>query len=175
MFRFKNEADHKRWCKIREAQIRTFKTVRNTGIAVITDCGEFDNIHPVDKKPVGERLALQALFHAYDKETEAFGPMYKDVYFEDEKAVITFDYAEQGFEVRGELSGFEMAGEDRKFKPARAEIIGDRIVVSSEIKNPLYVRYDWYNWIVPSLFGKKTGIPLAPFRTSTDDELSEDK
>lgn len=170
MFTYKDAPDYKHWCKIREAQMKAYKTVKNTGIAVISDCGEFDNIHPVDKKPVGERLALQALDNAYGKDVEAFGPVYKNVYFDGNKAVLTFDHAQQGFEVRGELIGFEMAGEDKNFVSAKAEIAGEKIVVTSEIEKPLYVRYDFCNWIVPSLFGKSTGIPLAPFRTSTDDE-----
>lgn len=176
MFMYKNDKDHKHWCKIREAQMRTYKTVKNTGIAVISDCGEYDNIHPIDKKPVGERLALQALENAYGKNVEAFGPIYKEVYFEDNKAVLTFDHAEQGFEVKGdEITGFEIAGSDKEFVPAKAEIVGEKIIVSGEASNPLYVRYDWSNWIVPSLFGKATGIPVAPFRTSADDENEEEK
>ena len=55
------------WAVIREAQMRMHRTVKNTGIAVISECGEYGNIHPVDKRPVGERLELQALCHVYGK------------------------------------------------------------------------------------------------------------
>ena len=171
MFKYKNDPDYKHWCLIREAQMKAYKTVKNTGITVITDCGEFDNIHPVDKKPVGDRLALQALYNAYNLEVDAYGPIYKSVYFDGNKAEITFYHAEQGFAIaEDEINGFEIAGDDKKFVTAKAEICGDKIVVSGDVDEARYVRYDWYNWIEPSVFGKKTGIPLAPFRTSCDDE-----
>lgn len=171
MFKYKSDPDYKHWCLIREAQMKVFNTVKNTGIAVITDCGELDNIHPFDKLPVGERLALQAMKLVYGIDCQAFGPLFRSVYFSENKAELTFDHAEQGFEIRGEaVTGFEMAGSDKDFKEATAEIAGEKIILHADVKYPAYVRYDWYNWIEPSVFGAKTGIPLAPFRTSANDD-----
>ena len=171
MFKYKNDPDYKHWCRIREAQMKAYRTIKNTGIAVVSDCGEFDNIHPVDKKPVGERLALQAMKNVYGIDCEAFGPVFKDVYFSEHKAEISFFHAKQGFEIRGEvITGFEAAGRDKVFEEVKAEICGDRIILETKCKEPLYVRYDWYNWIEPSVFGAESKIPLAPFRSSAEDE-----
>ena len=156
------------WAVIREAQMRMHRTVKNTGIAVISECGEYGNIHPVDKRPVGERLELQALCHVYGKITadEAYGPVYKSCEYGENSLTLSFDYAKDGFEIRGEKpTGFEIAGEDKKFVAAKVEISGDKITLSSEAVNrPLYARYNWINFAEVTVFGKN-GIPLAPFRT----------
>jgi sialate O-acetylesterase len=167
MHRYKADPDCKNWCLIREAQMNTYQTVKNTGLAVILDSGEFNEIHPKDKTPVGQRLELQALCHVYNKISmqEAFGPIYKAFSYKDNAMELSFEYAEDGFLVKGELSGFEIAGEDGEFLPASASISGSRITVSSpELNNPVYVRYCWTNYGDVTVFGKN-GIPLAPFRT----------
>ena len=165
MFKYASDPDYKHWCKIREAQMRAYKTVKNTGIAVITDCGEFDNIHPVDKLPVGERLCLQAEKLVYGMDVKAFGPLFKSAVAKDGGFELSFDHAEEGFDIRGEgVTGFELAGADGELHEAAAEIRGSKIFVSSpEVKAPAEVRYDFFNWKEPAVFGKN-GIPLAPFR-----------
>lgn len=168
MFQNKNVPDNKSWCLIREAQMNTYQTVKNTGIAVILDCGEFNEIHPKDKVPVGERLALQALYQEYHKvtEKEAFGPIYKAHQFKDSGIEISFDYADEGFDLKGEAGGFEIAGEDKNYIKASFLIQGSKIFLSSsEIDKPMYARYCWTNYSEVTIFGKN-GIPLAPFRTS---------
>ena len=171
MHRYKADPDWKHWCLIREAQMKAYKTIKNTGIAVITDCGEFNEIHPKDKVPVGERLALQAMYHVYgDRSVKAFGPMYKGLLFKGGEIELMFDYAEDGFETKGQPSGFEIAGEDKKFVPADMVIEGGRITVSSkEVAEPKYVRYLWTNYGDVTIYGRN-GIPLAPFRTCENDE-----
>lgn len=171
MFMYKDDTDRKNWCKIREAQMRVYRTVKNTGIAVITECGEYNNIHPVNKKPVGERLCLQALYHVYnDKSADAFGPVYRSHIYRDEEIELLFDYAEKGFDVNGEPEGFEIAGADKVFYKADSKINGDRIFVKSDkVAAPKYVRYAWTNYMEINIFGKN-GIPLAPFRTDMNDE-----
>jgi sialate O-acetylesterase len=170
MFKYANDPDYKHWCLIREAQMKAFKTVKNTGIAVISDCGEFDNIHPVDKVPVGERLCLQAEKLAYGMDVNAFGPIFRSFIYRDGGMELSFDYAEDGFTVKGDAAGtFEIAGEDKLFHPAEAQINGSRIFIKSDkVPVPKYARFDWFNWTDVKLFGKN-GIPVAPFRTSTDD------
>lgn len=173
MFMNKGDEDIKHWCVIREAQMRVHQTIKNTGIAVILDKGEFDNIHPVDKEPVGERLALQALYHVYDKISgdEAYGPVYKSFEYVDGGMMLSFDHAKNGFDLKGEKAvGFEIAGQDKKFYPADAWFKEDKIFVrSAEVSEPMYLRYNWVNYGDVTIFGKN-GIPLAPFRTSRNDE-----
>ena len=166
MYKSASDPDYKHWCIIREAQMKAFRTVKNTGIAVTTDCGEFDNIHPVDKLPVGERLCLQAEKLVYGMDVDAFGPLFRDLVYKDGGALLSFDHAEKGFDLHTDtVTGFELAGADKNFVPAEADIRGSEIFISSpDVSDPQYVRYDWSNWIVPSLFGKN-GIPLAPFTT----------
>ena len=173
MFINRDEADMKHWCYIREAQMRAHQTVSNTGIAVILDCGEYGNIHPLNKQTVGERLELQSLYHVYKKipAQKAYGAIYKSCSFIDGGAMLSFDYAEDGFVMRDAKDvGFEIAGADKKFVTAAAQLIGDKIFVSShEISEPQYVRYNWTNYGEVTVF-TKNGIPLAPFRTSRNDE-----
>jgi sialate O-acetylesterase len=169
MFKYEQDPDYKHWCLIREAQMKAFKTVKNTGIAVISDCGKFNNIHPVDKVPVGERLCLQAEKLAYGMDVDAFGPIYKSAIYKDSGMELSFEHAENGFEVKGDKIGtFEIAGEDKLFHPAEAEIRGDKIFIkSAQVAVPKYARFDWFNWTNVVLFGKN-GIPVAPFRTDKD-------
>lgn len=176
MHRYAQDPDYKHWPIIREAQMRTFQTVKNTGIAVILDCGEFNEIHPKDKVPVGERLALQAMYQVYHiaKEEEAFGPIYHSCVARNGRMELSFEHAEHGFYVKGEPSGFEIAGVDKQFVPAKAEIDGKQIYVSSEqVPNPMYVRYCWTNYSDVTIFGANK-LPLAPFRTSRNDEINLD-
>ncbi len=150
--------------------MRAYQTVKNTGIAVITDCGELDNIHPTDKEPVGIRLALQALAGVYAQPVKAFGPIYQSYVLKNSGMELHFSHAENGFVVRGEPAGFELAGEDKNFSPAKAQICGNRIFISCEqVPEPKYARYNWFNYADVTIFNE-TGIPLAPFRTSMQDE-----
>ena len=166
MFKYKNDQDYKHWCLIREAQMKAFDTIKNTGITVISDCGELDNIHPLDKKTVGDRLAMQALIGAYGIQCNAFGPMFKSVYFQGNIAEVSLHHAQQGLDVKGDkIVGFEIAGFDKNFFNAEADIENDKIIVySDKVSKPMYVRYDWSNYIEPSVFGRISKIPLAPFR-----------
>lgn len=168
MHRYKHDPDLKNWCLIREAQMNTYQTVKNTGIAVILDCGEYNEIHPKDKKPVGERLALQALYQVYQRinDKEAFGPIYHSYISKDGHMELIFRHAQEGFIIKGEATGFEIAGEDMEFVPAIADIRENRIIVfSPEVNMPVAARYCWTNYGEVSVFGKN-GLPLAPFRTN---------
>lgn len=172
IFRNEGEDDYKNWPFIREAQMRVYESVKNTGIAVALELGEDRNIHPLDKLPVGERLAKQALALVYGrmKEEEAFGPIFRDYYVQDEKMILSFSYAQDGIEFRtdGEL-GFEIAGEDKVYHRAKAKTAQNRVVLwSEEVLAPVYARYCWTNYREVVVYGKN-GLPMAPFRTSTED------
>ena len=169
MFQYAGEEDKKHWCKIRSAQMKAFRTVKNTGIAVILDCGEFNEIHPKDKLPVGERLCLQAekLFYGMD-DVEAFGPMFKNCVFHGVTAEVNFDYCFD-FKSNGKITGFELAGEDGVFHEASAILGGGQALVTcKQVTKPTAVRYQWTNYAEVTVFGSN-GLPMAPF--STVDEV----
>ncbi len=168
MHRYKADPDTKSWSLIREAQMNIFQELKNTGIAVVLDCGEFNEIHPKDKVPVGERLGLQALYQVYGRidDHEAFGPIFKSYEIKDSYIELDFFYGKDGFDIKGVISGFEIAGEDFNYVKAEARIKGSKIqVFSPEVKEPRHVRYCWTNYAEVTIYGKN-GIPLAPFRTS---------
>ncbi len=165
MHRYSADEDRKNWCLIREAQEKVFRTIKNTGLAVILDCGEFNEIHPKDKEQVGHRLYLQAMNLVYgDKATNAVSPLYRSHLIKNEKIEISFDYAD-GFEIKAEKCGFEIAGIDGEYKKADFILNDDKILVfSDEITEPVSVRYQWTNYGDVTLYGKN-GLPVAPFRT----------
>lgn len=169
MHRYQHDQDTKSWCIIREAQMKTFKEIKNSGIAVIIDCGKFNEIHPPKKKKVGKRLALQALHLVYNKvnKEQAFGPIYKDYLLEDNSIRIYFDNAEDGFvNLNKNDMGFEIASDDGIFKEAKCKIMKDGSIVlyNKKVNNPVMARYLWSNYREVYLYGAN-GLPVAPFRT----------
>lgn len=174
MFSNVGEENLTNWPLIREAQHRVYRTVKNTGLAVVLDKGEYSNIHPIDKQPVGERLALQAMYHAYglDNEVRAFGPFYQSCYTLQSYIWLIFNHVRDGIICTGEKPlGFEVAGQDKVFYPADSvQIQGNRVrLFSANVKEPVYARYNWRNYAEVNMFGKN-GLPMAPFRTSMNDE-----
>jgi sialate O-acetylesterase len=156
------------WAELREAQTMTLKLPK-TGMAVTTDIGNQFDIHPTNKKDVGDRLALNALKLTYNQDIEYSSPMYKSVVFQDSKATISFDHVGSGFMVKdkyGYLKGFEIAGEDKKFYFAQAQIMGDKVVVSHpKVTKPVTVRYAWSNAPIEANLFSTNGLPACPFRT----------
>jgi sialate O-acetylesterase len=154
------------WAELREAQLLATKKLKKVGMAVITDVGDKDDIHPTKKEPVGGRLALLARKIAYGEEIVADGPIFKRAKASDGKIILTFDNVGGGLEARGGmLKGFSMAGPDRNFVWAGAEIDGKTVVVSSpEISEPTAVRYGWADYPDVNLFNTE-GLPASPFRT----------
>jgi sialate O-acetylesterase len=152
---------------IREQQVKMLE-IPNTGMVVIADHVEdVKDIHPRYKKPVGERLANLALTDTYGKTgIVSRSPVYKKMAVEKNRIRIWFDNAEGGLMSKGkEVTEFQIAGEERKFVPARAKIDGSTVVVSSrEVKKPAAVRFGWPNNSIPNLFSKE-GLPVSCFRT----------
>ncbi|MCF7958045.1 MAG: hypothetical protein K9M57_06300 [Phycisphaerae bacterium] len=151
---------------LREVQMKTL-SMKNVGIAVTLDIGDFKNIHPGNKKDIGERLALWALAKDYgQKDRVCSGPIYNRMKVEGAKIRLSFDHTGSGMVAKeGELTNFGIAGPDRKFVPARAVIDNKTIVVSSDkVAKPVAVRYAFDNAGVPSLFNKE-GLPASSFRT----------
>jgi sialate O-acetylesterase len=154
------------WAWLREAQRQTTKTAPQTAMAVITDVGDEKDIHPKKKEPVGHRLELAALALAYGKKVEYSGPEYEKMTVEGSKAVLSFTHVGGGLVAKGDkLTGFTVAGDDKVFHDADAEIHGDRVVVSSkDVASPVAVRYGWANFPEGNLWNK-AGLPASPFRT----------
>lgn len=155
------------WAELREAQLLTLKASPKTAMAVITDVGDPNDIHPRDKEPVGARLALAARKLAYGQDILASGPIYKGMKRRGSDITLYFDHVGRGLVSKdGELKGFAIAGEDRNFVWANAKIVdGNKVVVSAEsVKDPVAVRYGWANCPVVNLWNKD-GLPASPFRT----------
>ncbi len=154
------------WAELREAQDYSAKVLKNVGIAVITDVGDKDDIHPTKKEPVGARLALAAQKIAYKKNLVWTGPTYDKVQFKNGKGVVSFKNIGSGLETRmGQVAGFSIAGADQKFHWAKAEIDGRKVVVSSAaVPQPVAVRFGWADYPVVDLWNQE-GLPASPFRT----------
>lgn len=155
------------WAGLRESQLKSL-AVPNTGMAVAIDLGEWNDIHPDNKKDVGERLALAALKLAYKEDLVYSGPLYESSAIEGKKIVISFTNTGSGLMTNDSEapSSFAIAGEDKKFVWASAKIEGNKVVVWNDaVANPKYVRYAWAdNPLDPNLFNKE-GLPASPFRT----------
>ena len=161
------------WAELREAQLLATKKLPKVGMAVITDIGEKDDIHPKKKAPVGARLALAARGIAYGARIEYSGPIYKSMKVKGQTAVLSFDHA-KGLEAReGELKGFAICGPDKKFVWGEAEIKGNRVIVSSpSVTEPVAVRYGWADYPVVNLWNS-AGLPASPFRTDDFPMITE--
>lgn len=153
-----------------EAQQKSVQGMEHAGYVTTTDIGEYGTIHPCRKQEVGQRLALLALRNDYGQTAiEAYAPYYKIVEFHDGKAFVQMKVDGLGLSPMGaDIPGFEIAGPDRKFVPAKARRDarkGDVVVVwSDEVSKPVAVRYCWRNWSVGGLYNN-FGIPAGPFRT----------
>jgi sialate O-acetylesterase len=174
------------WAFIRDAQLKTL-SLPNTGLVVTTDLGEYADIHPQNKQPVGERLALWAE-KLEGRSVVPSGPLFKKAVVDGNKINVYFSYVDSGLEARrvaissrknvwakddpnayvasaDNLAGFTLCGPDMKFIPAEAKIIGDHVEVSSkEISNPVAVRYGWSTFPLCNLYNKE-GLPASPFRS----------
>ncbi len=158
------------WSIVRDAQRRTL-SVANTGMAVTIDIGDPKNIHPADKQDVGLRLGLGARRIAYGEDVEDSGPLFRKATTDGHTLRVWFDHTSGGLSAKGAsaLAGFEIAGQDKKFQQANAQIDGDTVVVSSDaIANPRYVRYAWESSPSVNLFNGK-GLPASPF--TSEEEL----
>jgi sialate O-acetylesterase len=156
------------WARLREAQAMTTQNTPKVGVAIAIDVGDAKDIHPRDKQSVGQRLALNALAIAYNKPIVYSGPVYESMKVDGAKACLKFKHVGGGLVAKGEkLTGFAIAGEDKKFVWADATIEGDTVVVSSkEVAAPVAVRYAWADNPECNFYNKE-GLPAVPFRTDT--------
>jgi len=174
------------WAHVREAQTMTARNVENCGMACIIDLGEADNIHPGNKQDVGARLAKVALTETYGRGIVSSGPVFKSMKVEGNEIRIEFTSVGGGLRTRtsdipnapnlkkrgykftlgdGAVTGFAVAGEDRKFVWAAGRIEGDSVVLdASQIAKPVAVRYAWADNPECNLYNAE-GLPALPFRT----------
>jgi sialate O-acetylesterase len=164
------------WAELREAQGIVAKKLKGVGHAVITDVGHKDDIHPPQKRPVGERLALAARVIAYKQRVHGLSPEFEAVTFKDGQAVVGFTNVGRGLVVRGDkLVGFAIAGADQKFVRAEAKLVGNEVVVSHpDIPEPAAVRFGWADYPIVNLFSAG-GLPVSPFRTDDWPLLTQPK
>ncbi|MCG2616205.1 sialate O-acetylesterase [Terrimonas sp. NA20] len=162
-----NEPSDGGWARFREAQTAAL-ALPNTGMAVAIDIGEWNDIHPLNKKDLGYRLSLAAQRVAYhDKKIVYAGPVYQSMRAEGNKIILSFDNTGGGLISKGDsLHYFAIAGADKKFVWAKASIQNNKVVVWSEsIVQPVAVRYAWADDPKGANLYNKEGLPAAPFRT----------
>jgi sialate O-acetylesterase len=159
------------WARLRESQLKSL-AIPNTGMAVAIDLGEWNDIHPGNKKDVGDRLALAAMEVAYgEKDIVASGPLFKSANIEGNKITVEFLHTGSGLSTNDgeELAQFAIAGADKKFIWATAKIDGDKVVVwHNDIVEPMYVRYAWADNPDSGNLYNKEGLPASPFRTDKE-------
>lgn len=161
----KNQPVESNWAELRDQQRKVSLNVPKSGLAVIIDIGEWNDIHPLNKKTVGDRLALQALKIADKENIVADGPVYQSMKTEGNKVILSFKKRTDDFAPVSELKGFAIKGKDGNYQWAKAKIQGKNIIVwNDEIKDPISVRYDWADNPDGNL-KNKTGLPASPFTT----------
>jgi sialate O-acetylesterase len=156
------------WAAMRESQLKML-SVENTAMVVAIDLGEWNDIHPDNKKSVGDRLALAAFKTAYGETLVYSGPIAQELSADGNKLIIRFTHTGSGLTTNdGEAPAeFAIAGADKKFVWAKARIEGEKIIVwSDQVTQPLHVRYAWAdNPVNPNLFNVE-GLPASPFQLS---------
>jgi len=159
--------DPNSWPLLRESMAQVAATHPQTGMAVTIDLGDEQDIHPKKKEPVGQRLEQAAMALTYGADVLPGGPLFESMKVEGDAIRLTFTQTDGGLTAKGELVGFEVAGEDQVYHPATATIAGDDVVVTSPaVAKPVAARYAWANWAKYSLFSEQ-GLPACPFRTDT--------
>jgi sialate O-acetylesterase len=194
----KSTPEESAWAELREAQAAALELPR-TSQAVILDLGEEKDLHPRNKRDVGDRLAKIALADTYGKSVPHEGPVFQSMRKEDGALRVSFAHSDGGLVARplpdryqprlvspdtvplvrnspkSQLEGFAICGSDQKWKWADAHIDGTAVVVSSpEVPDPVAVRYAWADTPTFNLFNG-AGFPAAPFRTDKYPDLSAKK
>lgn len=154
---------------LRDGQLKSLSIPRS-GMAVTLDLGEWNDIHPLTKKPIGERLALAARKLAYGENIVSSGPIYESNQIEGNRIRIRFRETGSGLSINktdeDELTYFAIAGKDKKFVWAKAIIERNTVVVwSDEVADPVYVRYGWADNPEGANLINVEGLPASPFRT----------
>lgn len=163
----KTEPGDSDWAKLREAQRATL-TVKNTAMVTAIDAGEWNDIHPLNKQVVGERLALAARKLAYgDKKVVAAAPNAKKLKRTKEGLLVEFDGGDLIVKDGGDVKQIAIAGADKKYVWAKAKIQGKKLLVWSEqVPEPVSVRYAWADNPEGANLYNSAGLPLSSFELS---------
>ena len=162
---YRDGINNNHWAFLREAQSKVPELIPNVYMAVLTDCGELDNVHPVDKKTVGNRLALLSQKHVYGKSVFADAPTMEKTTIQDKTVTVQYRTEETLITTDGQpVMGFEIAGKDGVFCKADGEIQGNCVVLHSQVSEPVYIRYAWADYIKTNLHSQ-SGLAAASFRT----------
>lgn len=155
------------WAELRFAQFKTLKKAPNTAMAVTIDVGEWNDLHPHNKRAVGERLALAARSLAYDHNIEYSGPLFKKAQRKKNTVRLSFTHTGGGLIAKGKgeaLEGFAIAGMDGAFVWAKAKIVKNNVIVwHPDITIPKKVRYAWADNPDTANLYNKDGLPASPF------------
>lgn len=154
--------------ELRQAQLEAMTIIPNSGMAVTSDVGDAKHIHPADKANVSKRLALWALAKTYNIPGIPYsGPIYKSAEIKGSKVILSFDYTDMGMTTYNQpLIGFELAGKNGIFYPAKAAFIGKKgkiEVYSDKVTEPVYVQLGFKNYMPLNLYSTY-GLPASPFR-----------
>lgn len=170
----KAEPSESGWAELRNAQLHTL-SVPNTAMAVTIDIGEWNDIHPLDKEDVGERLALGAMKLAYgEQQIVSSGPLFQSMRRAANRLILSFSDTGSGLIARGDttLHGFAIAGSDLKYRWATAEIRDNEVVVwNDQITDPVAVRYAWADNPEKANLYNREGLPASPFGAGLEDQL----
>ncbi len=155
------------WARLREAQMKAAQNTPHTYYTVNYDLGEWNDIHPLNKKDVAERIWRSAANNIYGRKVEGHSPQFEKMEIKDNKVILTFSHVGKGLKCRdGKLKHFAIAGEDRKFVWADAVVKGDKVIVSSkDVMTPVAVRYAWADNPEGANLISSEGLSAAPFRT----------
>lgn len=189
MYLEKGCTDEHDFTALRQQQTLVSEKMENVAMAVLIDCGEFDNIHPVDKETPGKRLALQALGRFYDREEMFDNMKIRHAVYEGAKVRVSFEntYGEvriryidehtltacseeseinAGLVSAGHILGFEVSGDGENFYAAQAAVADEEFLISAkEVERPVALRYGWMDYGVANVYNA-AGLPLAPFYDS---------
>ena len=160
-----------KWAQLRDAQSAVADHVPQTGLAVTLGLGDPENIHPIRKMEVGERLALWAKKIAYGKDVVCQGPVFDSVKYSGGEVTVLFRPLTGGLKTLDakEVGGFAVAGSDKQFKPAHGKLQKNQVILkSAEVANPTFVRYAWCNRPADANLTDESNLPARPFRTDTD-------
>ena len=164
----KKEPAESKLAELQEAQQLTL-SLPNTGMAVANDIGEWNDVHPLNKADVGNRLALSAAKIAYGESAVVYsGPTYQSMKIAENKIILEFSNVGTGLMTKdgGDLKYFSIAGANKKFVWAKATIAGNTITVWNDvISQPVAVRYAWADNPVGANLYNKEGLPASCFRT----------
>lgn len=162
----KETAFYTNWARIREQQLKAVTMIADIYLVTSSDTGEFFEIHPADKKSIGDRLALAARNIVFNENNEYTGPLLEGKNIENDKIIVSFSHAEKLFD-KEPLCNLCICGEDGVYYPAKYNIVGNKLeVYSTKVKNPINVKYGFVNWSPIKLYNE-SGFPASPFRTET--------